>query len=72
YSVTVGRKKMKKIFRKSLVCTIIVLFIGFSIVPTISGTINKSYTSSPLGVDPDILWEVEGHTRAPHQLRVGL
>ena len=55
---------MKKIFRKSLVCTIIVLFIGFSIVPTISGTINKSYTSSPLGVDPDILWEVEGHTRS--------
>jgi WD40 repeat protein len=56
---------MKKIFRKSLVCTIIVLFIGFSIVPTISGTINKSYTSSPIdGGDPDILWEVEGHTRS--------
>jgi hypothetical protein len=56
---------MKHIFRKGLVCSIIVLFIGLSVVPIISGTIKKSNITSPIGGgDPDILWEVEGHTRS--------
>jgi WD40 repeat protein len=55
---------MENIFRKGLVCTIIVLFIGFSVIPIISGTISKSYTSSPIGGNPDILWEIKGHTRS--------
>ncbi len=55
---------MKNIFRKSLACTITALFIGISIIPVISGTINRTYTSSSIGGDPDILWEIEGHTRS--------
>jgi len=56
---------MKHIFRKGLVCSIIILFIGLSVVPTISGTIKKSNTASPIGGgEPDILWKVEGHTRS--------
>jgi WD40 repeat protein len=56
---------MKQIFRKGLVWSIIVLFIGLSVIPTISGINNKSIITSPIeGGDPDILWKVEGHTRS--------
>jgi len=56
---------MKHIIRKGLVCSIIVLFILLSVVPTISGTNKKSNNKSPIeGGDPDILWKVEGHTRS--------
>jgi WD40 repeat protein len=55
---------MKILIRKCLNCAIIILLFGISIIPVICGTINKNYSSLKKGDNPDILWEIEGHTRS--------